>query len=105
MAQVTLYATAGSAEEASRIGRALVQERLAACANIFDGIRSFYWWEGAVQDDNEAVLIAKTRADLAAAAIARVKELHSYSVPCVTVLPIKDGNPDFLAWIDAETAR
>ena len=103
MSHVTLYVTASSADEAGRIARALVEERLAACANIIDGVRSIYWWDGAVHDDAEAIVIAKTRAELAGKAIARVKDLHSYRVPCITVTPIAEGNPDFLAWIDGET--
>lgn len=99
-----LYVTAANADEAKKIGEALVEERLVACANILAPVASIYWWQGQVQRDSEAVLIAKTRADLVERAIARVKTLHSYSVPCVVSLPIERGNPDFLAWIAAETA-
>lgn len=98
-----LYVTTGSADEARRIGGALVEERLAACANIIDGMRSLYWWEGKVQDETEAVLILKTRAAQVDAAIARVKALHSYDVPCVVALPVEAGNSDFLGWIVKET--
>ena len=97
-----LYITAGSAEEAARLARALVEERLVACANVLPGITSFYWWEGAVREDAEAALIAKTPADRVDAVVDRVKALHSYSCPCVVALPILAGNPDFLAWIGAE---
>lgn len=97
-----LYITAGSAEEAARLARALVEERLVACANVLPGITSFYWWEGAVQEEGEVALFAKTPADRVEAVIARVKALHSYSCPCVVALPILGGNPDFLAWIGAE---
>ncbi|HTY67164.1 MAG TPA: divalent-cation tolerance protein CutA [Alphaproteobacteria bacterium] len=99
-----LYITAGSRDEAKKIGRALVEGRLAACANVIDGMESVYWWEGKLTEDREAVLIVKTRADLVAAVTARVKALHSYAVPCVVALPIPDGNPDFLAWVATETA-
>lgn len=100
-----LYITASSRDEAKKIGRALVEARLAACANVIDGMESTYWWEGKLAEDREAVLIVKTRADLVAAVTARVKALHSYSVPCVVALPILDGNPDYLDWIAAETAK
>jgi len=100
-----VYMTASSDEEALRIGRALVAERLAACANVIPGMRSVYWWEGRVQDGNETVLIAKTRADLVAALTDRVKALHSYSVPCVVALPITAGNQDYLDWLTGETAK
>ena len=99
-----LYVTASSAEEAKRLARVLVEERLVACANVLDGATSFYWWEGAVQESGEAILIAKTRADRVDAVVERVKALHSYSCPCVVALPILAGNPDYLAWIGEEAA-
>lgn len=99
-----VYMTAATAEEARRIGAALVAERLAACANVIDGMCSVYRWEGKVQNDAEAVLIAKTREDLLDALTERVKALHSYAIPCVVGLPIVGGNADFLDWIGAETA-
>ncbi|MEW5774373.1 MAG: divalent-cation tolerance protein CutA [Thermodesulfobacteriota bacterium] len=105
MPQVFVYMTAASADEAARIGRALVERRLAACVNVLGPIRSFYWWDGKVQDDAEAALVAKTRAELVPELTAAVKSLHSYSVPCVAALPVADGNPDFLAWIEAETSK
>jgi len=98
-----IYVTAGSREQAVSLGRALVEARLAACANVVAGVTSLYWWQGAVQEDSEAVLIAKTRADLVEAVIAKVTELHSYSCPCVVALPLVGGNPAFLDWIGAET--
>ncbi|MDJ0948745.1 MAG: divalent-cation tolerance protein CutA [Alphaproteobacteria bacterium] len=104
MAVKFLYVTAGSVDEARRIGAALVEERLAACANILEGMRSLYWWEGRVQDDQEAVLILKTSDRQVKAAIERVKALHSYDVPCVVALPVEVGNPAFLDWVEQETA-
>ncbi len=100
-----VYMTAADEDEAGRIGRALVEARLAACVNVIPGMRSFYRWQGEVQDDREVVMIAKTREALVGALVARVKELHSYDCPCVVALPIIAGNPDFLAWIEAETAE
>ncbi len=105
MTYCLVYMTAGTAEEAERIGAALVEERLAACANVIGGMRSIYRWEGRVQNDTEAVLIAKTRTDLLDALTERVKALHSYQIPCVVGLPIVGGNGDFLDWIGAETTR
>ncbi|MFO7899221.1 MAG: divalent-cation tolerance protein CutA [Planctomycetota bacterium] len=98
-----VYITASDADEAGRIARAIVDERLAACANVIDGVRSIYWWQGEVQDDAEAVLIAKTRRELVPALIDRVVELHSYDCPCVVTLPIEAGHPPFLRWVEAET--
>ena len=102
-AAVSLYITAATQAEAETIARALVNERLAACANVLGPIRSFYWWEGKVRDEPEVAFLLKTRAGLAERAIARVKELHSYSVPCVVAWPIVAGNAAYLDWVRAET--
>ncbi len=99
-----VYMTASSEEEARRIGRVLVEERLAACVNILPGMTSLYWWQGKVEEGHETVLIAKSRQALVPALTQRVKALHTYTVPCVVALPILDGNPDFLRWIGEETA-
>jgi periplasmic divalent cation tolerance protein len=103
VSNVLLYVTASSEDEAARIGRVLVEERLAACANVIPGMRAIYRWDGGMQDEKETVLIAKTRDSLADSATARIKALHSYAVPCIVVLPISGGNGDFLDWIEAET--
>ncbi len=104
MTYCLVYMTAGTADEARRIGAALVDEGLCACANVIDGMTSIYRWEGRVQNDTEAVLIAKTREALVDALTERVKALHSYEVPCVVAIPITGGNAEFLDWIGAETA-
>jgi periplasmic divalent cation tolerance protein len=103
MAVLFVYATAGDAAEARRIAHAVVEERLAACANIFDGMRSVYWWEGKVQEGSEAVLILKTTEDRLAALLARVKALHSYDCPCIEALPVVAGHQPFLDWVLQET--
>jgi len=94
--QMLVYITTSSRVEASAIGRAMVDERLAACANVLGDITSFYWWEGAVQEDGEVSLILKTQDHLVDRLTQRVKELHSYDCPCVVAIPIAAGNPDFL---------
>lgn len=99
-----LYVTAKDRDQAMLIGRTLVHERLAACANVLDGMTSIYWWDGAVQDGQESILLLKTRQSLSPQAIQRIRDLHSYDCPCVVSLPITGGNPDFLDWISAETA-
>ena len=104
MAHVAVCVTAPSRAEAEAIGRALVEARFAASVNIVPAVSSFYWWEGALCEGDEAMLWAKTRADLVGPLTARVKALHSYACPCVIALPITGGNPDYLAWIDAETS-
>lgn len=99
-----LYVTAADADEALRIGRALVEARLAACANVLPGMTSVYRWEGRVEQAGEAVLVLKTRASLVEAATERVKALHAYACPCVVALPVEGGNPDYLDWLLRETA-
>ncbi len=98
-----IYITTPTADEALAIGRALVERRLAACANVLDGVRSVYWWDGEVQSGDEAVLIVKTPSELAEAAMAEARRLHSYDCPAIVCLPIAGGSDDYLAWIDAET--
>jgi periplasmic divalent cation tolerance protein len=100
-----VYMTAGGLEEARRIARELVESRLAACVNIIDGMNSFYWWEGKIQDDRETVLIAKTRAALVPSLIEKVRTLHSYTVPCIVTLPILEGHAPFLKWVHEETSE
>jgi len=100
-----IYMTAANREQASALARSLVESRLAACANLMDGVTSTYWWEGKVVEEQEVVIIAKTRADLVEALIAQVKAEHSYACPCVVAVPITTGNADFLAWVAAETLK
>jgi periplasmic divalent cation tolerance protein len=76
---------------------------LAACVNVFTGMIPIFWWEGEVQEDSEAVLIAKTRAALIDRVTAFVKEQHSYDCPAVVALPVQGGNAAFLDWLDSET--
>ena len=104
MSVALVYITAGNAEEARRIGRVLVESRLAACANILGPTTAIYRWEGAIQEDNEAVLIVKTRMALVPTLSEKVAALHGYDCPCVVALPIRDGNAAFLKWVEAETA-
>jgi periplasmic divalent cation tolerance protein len=103
MTSTMIYITTSSRDEALRIGRAVVADRLAACANVLPGVTSVFWWREEVQEGAETSLILKTRGDLVERLTARVKELHSYECPCVVALPIADGNPDFLRWITEVT--
>jgi len=100
-----IYITATTLEEARAIGKELVSGRLAACVNIIDHVNSIYWWNGEIQDDQEVVLIAKTRASLVPRLIEKTKSVHSYECPCIVSLPILDGNQAFLDWIQNETAN
>ncbi len=99
-----IYLTAGSREEALKIARTLVDEKLVACANVMGEATSIYRWQGKVEEAAETVVIAKTRKDLADKVLARVKVIHSYDVPCAVAYDMAAGLPAYLAWIDAETA-
>ncbi|OGS34830.1 MAG: hypothetical protein A2293_15665 [Elusimicrobia bacterium RIFOXYB2_FULL_49_7] len=99
-----VYVTTKDASEAACIGRTVVSERLSACANILDSMKSFYWWKEALQEENESVLILKTTDTRLPALIERIKALHSYECPCVVALPIVAGYSGFLQWIARETS-
>lgn len=99
-----IYVTCPSVDEARKIGRALVEQKLAAAANVLPGMETCYRWQGKIETANEAVLILKTGKGRVAEAVARVRELHSYSMPCAVELPVLSGNPLYLDWIRAETA-
>lgn len=99
-----VYVTCANREEALKVGRTVVEKRLAACANILDNMTSIYWWEGKLTEDSETVLVFKSHAELMDELIATVKAVHGYSVPCVVALPILEGNPDYLTWLEEETS-
>lgn len=91
--------------EAPRIAKALVEQRLAACVNVIPGVKSFYFWEGNLEEDEESTLLVKTTAAGVAALTTAVKELHPYSVPEVIAVPLKNaGNPDYLDWVRKSVA-
>ena len=102
---VSVYATFASAEEAERICRQLVEERLAACANILAPCRSIYRWQGRVEDAGEVPALLKTTGNGAPALLARLAELHTYEVPAAVVWPIAQALPAYAEWVAAETSR
>lgn len=99
----SIYVTTANKEEAVAIGRTLVEERLAACANVFENVTSIYRWEGQVESDSETAVVLKTRAELVDVAVDRIKALHSYDTPCVVAWDIVGGNHDYLDWVETET--
>ena len=102
---VVVLVTAASAEEAARIGRALVEARLAACANVVGPIRSIYRWQGTIEDAAEHLLLVKARAADVLALEAAVRAQHSYEVPEVLALPVRGGSAAYLAWLAESTDR
>jgi periplasmic divalent cation tolerance protein len=100
---VFIYVTTSDIDEAKSIGRALVEERLAACVNIFP-ITSIYRWEG-VQEDNEGAMIVKTTSERVRETMDRIKQLHSYEVPCICVFAVERGNQEYLKWIEESVMK
>lgn len=100
---IWVYVTTESKEEAQKIGDALVEERMAACANIIAEMESVYQWQQKIERGKECILILKSKISLFQDLNSRVKQLHSSTTPCVIALPIIDGNPEYLDWIEAET--
>lgn len=98
-----VYITIGSRDEALSLGRTLVEEGLAACANVLGAITSVYRWQGKVEEADEAALIVKTTEACYAALAARVLALHPYDLPCLAKLPVAGGHAPYLDWIRAES--
>ena len=98
---LSVYVTAADAEEARRIGRALVEENLAACVNILPGHTAIYRWQGKLEEGAECAFLAKTTAGRFEALRARVRALHSYDLPCIVAFPAETGDPEFLDWVRA----
>jgi periplasmic divalent cation tolerance protein len=94
-----IISTAGSREEASRIARALVEEKLAACVNIVGPIQSVYRWEGKIDSAQEFLMLIKTTSRISGVAITRIRELHSYDLPEAIEMNIDGGSSDYLKWI------
>jgi periplasmic divalent cation tolerance protein len=91
--------TAPDAEKAAELGRALVEEKLVACANVIPGVRSIYRWEGRIEDASEALLVLKTPRFKLRELVDRVTELHPYEVPEVVALRIEEGHNRYLDWV------
>jgi periplasmic divalent cation tolerance protein len=100
---LVVLVTVGSADEAAGLARTLVEERLAACGNLVERIRSVYRWKGKIEDEGETLLVLKTTAAQFEPLRQRIVELHSYDVPEVIALEITDGHKPYLDWIDSNT--
>ena len=101
---IIIYSTTRDAKEARIIASTLVKEGLCACVNFFP-VNSMYRWEGKVQEDAEVALFIKTRQELYSRVERRIKELHSYSVPCILRLKVEDGEENYLKWVEDETVE
>lgn len=100
-----IYITTSNKEEARRIGRMLVEEKLAACVNIIDGMESIYRWEGKIEEASECILIAKTHYSKVKPLTERVKALHSYQCPSIVSITLTEdeGNIAYLNWLLEES--
>lgn len=100
---IVVFITAASEEEAVKIARALVEEKLAGCVNIIRNIRSIYSWQGKIEDEPEVLMVAKTRRGNFKTLSKTVKELHSYTVPEIIAIPIVKGSKEYLKWLEEVT--
>ncbi len=100
-----IFCTTATEEEAAVLGRTLVEEGLAACANIIPQIRSIYRWKEEIWDERETLIIIKSREDLFEKIRSRIRELHSYEVPEITAVKVDNGDAAYLQWIEAVTAK
>lgn len=101
---VLIYITAQDGEQGAKIARHLVERKLAACANVFPAVTSFFHWEGELSEAHECVVICKSVASLISRITEEVKSLHSYSCPCVIAVPVIGGNESFLSWIESQSS-
>lgn len=99
----SVYVTCSDHPEAERIASLAIEKRMAACANIFQAHRSLYWWDGAVQNDDEVAMILKTSGERYKDLETLIKDNHSYDVPCIVAMKAEEGNPAFLEWIEQST--
>src|SRR5688572_30725428 len=101
--KILVFSNCGTADEASRVARALVESRLAACVNVVPGVLSLYHWQDAIDEAPEWTLLIKTRRALFPALCAELRKVHSYQVPEIIAVPILDGDTAYLDWIDRES--
>lgn len=100
--KIIIFTTCETEDEASRLAKDLVEKKLAACVNILPKIRSVYRWKDKIEDAPEVLLVIKSRRDLFDQLRAEIGKLHSYEIPEVIAIPVVDGSPEYLAWLDRE---
>lgn len=100
---VAIYSTVGNIEEAKKIAHSIINDKLVACVNIIPKIESIYWWQGKIEEDNECVIIAKTDEKNVEKTIQKIKDIHSYELPDIIVIPIVGGLKKYLDYVKDET--
>lgn len=99
----SIYITCTSMDEATTIARALLDERLVACANLIPNVTSLYWYDDKIQQEREVVMFCKAPSKNIERISKTVQGIHKHDTPCVVALPIEDGNPSYLDWVEEET--
>ncbi|HEY3440523.1 MAG TPA: divalent-cation tolerance protein CutA [Paludibaculum sp.] len=100
--KIVVFSTCGTAEEAERLARHLLEQRVAACVQITAAVRSFYHWQGKLESEEEFRLTIKSRRDLFGALCAEIRRVHSYEVPEIVALAVVEGGASYLEWMDKE---
>ena len=100
MYALLMISTIGSEKEACRVARSLVEERLAACANVIPGVRSFFFWKGGICEEKEALILIKTMNRKAKKIMDKIKEIHSYEVPEIIFFRVEKGEKNYLKWVE-----
>ena len=100
--KIVVFSTCSTPEEGAKIARKLIEERLAACVNVAPRVRSYYRWKGAVEEADECMLIIKSSRDLFDRLRLELEKAHTYEVPEVVAVPVVDGSPNYLNWVDNE---
>ncbi len=99
MSYIIVLMTASNKEEAIKIIRILLEEKLVACANMIEAVSSFYWWKGTIEEDQEVLVIMKSHKNLFQKLSSRIIELHSYDVPEILAIPIVRGSSSYFDWM------
>lgn len=102
LTKIIVHCTCSNEEEAYKVASHVVGLRLAACAAVTPGVRSFYHWKGKLEESVECALAMKSREDLFEELCAEIRKAHSYEVPEILAVPVQAGSEDYLAWMDAE---
>jgi periplasmic divalent cation tolerance protein len=103
--KIVVFSTCGYALEAEQLARKLIDERLAACVTVISPVRSFYRWKGEIADAAEWLLMIKSSRPRFEALRAALESAHSYELPEVIAIPVVEGSPDYLSWIERELQR
>lgn len=101
---VVVFVTTASQDEAAKIADQVVCSRLAACASVIPTVRSTYWWEGKIMNEQESLLLLKTTSDKFNALEEAIRRIHAYKVPEILAVPVSEGFPPYLEWVHRETS-